>query len=127
MAYRTGCPTDRTIEPGRILRPGDVYSDHQARGCCETIRAALDWPACSPRSEAGQHEKTGWLTCFDAAFAVTSRFFGKTVIEAEPARPEGRDLKQATCHHHILEEVDHLIFVGEVAVERNRSRKAEQC
>jgi len=49
----------------------------------------------------------------------------KTIVEADCARTEGRDLEQATCHHHVLEEVDHLILVGEVAVERHRHRNRE--
>jgi hypothetical protein len=37
-----------------------------------------------------------------------------------------RDLKQSARLHYVLEEVDHLILVGEVVVERHRGRQAEQ-
>jgi 2-polyprenyl-6-methoxyphenol hydroxylase-like FAD-dependent oxidoreductase len=48
------------------------------------------------------------------------------VVEAERAGTEGRDLQQAARHHHVLEEVDHLVLVGEVAVEGERRRQREQ-
>src|SRR5262245_10588102 len=38
---------------------------------------------------------------------------GKAVVEADGARAERRDLKQTTSHHDVLEEVDHLVLVGE--------------
>src|ERR1700733_14837113 len=47
------------------------------------------------------------------------------VVDAQCAGPEGYDLKEPACHHHVLEEVDHLVLVGEVAVERNRRRQRE--
>src|ERR1700746_1066068 len=37
-----------------------------------------------------------------------------TVVDAERAGPEGRDLKQPARDHHVFEEVDHLVLVGEV-------------
>src|SRR5882724_4591871 len=40
------------------------------------------------------------------------------IVEAECAGPECRNLKQPTRHHHVLQEVDHLILVGKVVVER---------
>src|SRR6266702_374141 len=43
---------------------------------------------------------------------------GKSAIKADRPRTERCDLKQATRHHHVLEEMDHLIPVGKVAVER---------
>src|ERR1700735_2507830 len=47
------------------------------------------------------------------------------VVDAQCAGPEGYDLKETACHHHVLEEVDHLVLVSEVAVERNRRRQRE--
>jgi hypothetical protein len=44
---------------------------------------------------------------------------GEPVVKTQRARAEGRDLKQASCHHDVLEEADHLILIGEVAVERH--------
>lgn len=41
------------------------------------------------------------------------------VVYAQCAGPKGYDLKEATCHHYVLEEVDHLVLVGEIAVKRN--------
>jgi hypothetical protein len=55
--------------------------------------------------------------------ATAARPLGKAVVETESARAEGRDLKQATRHHRGLEEADHLILVGEIAMERNRRRQ----
>src|SRR5882762_8268551 len=43
---------------------------------------------------------------------------GKSAIKADRPRTERCDLKQATRHHHVLEEMDHLIPVGKIAVER---------
>jgi hypothetical protein len=36
-----------------------------------------------------------------------------------------RDLKRSARLHYVLEELDHLILVGEVVVERHRGRQAE--
>src|ERR1700722_2533290 len=47
------------------------------------------------------------------------------VVDAQCAGPKGYDLKQAACHHHVLEEVDHLVLVSEIAVERNRRCQRE--
>jgi hypothetical protein len=40
-------------------------------------------------------------------------------VKAERTGTEGKDLEQAACHHHVLEEVDHLILVCKVVVERD--------
>jgi len=40
-----------------------------------------------------------------------------TPVDAERTRAEGNDLKQPTGHREILQEVNHLILVGEVVVE----------
>src|SRR5579863_7377649 len=40
-----------------------------------------------------------------------------TIVETNCACTEGCDLKQAARHHNVLEKVDHLILIGEVAVE----------
>src|ERR1700733_3199031 len=47
------------------------------------------------------------------------------VVDAQCAGPKGYDLKETACHHHVLEEVVHLVLVGEIAVERNRRRQRE--
>src|SRR5258705_296562 len=39
---------------------------------------------------------------------------GNAIVETDRARTKGCDLKQAPRHHDVLEEVDHLILVGEV-------------
>src|SRR5260221_7928373 len=56
---------------------------------------------------------------------------GKAIVETDRARTEGCDLKQATRHHDVLEEVDHLVLVGEVAVERHtrdhRKYRQREC
>src|SRR5260221_3635769 len=46
-------------------------------------------------------------------------------IEAEPAGAEGGHLKQAAHDHQVLQEMDHLILVGEVGVEAERRRQGE--
>jgi hypothetical protein len=46
-----------------------------------------------------------------------STALGAAVVYAERPRAERDDLEQSTGHHHVLEEVDHLVLVGEVAVE----------
>ena len=42
---------------------------------------------------------------------------GAAVVYAERPRAKRYDLEQSTGYHHVLEEVDHLILVGKVAVE----------
>src|SRR5580704_11658501 len=38
------------------------------------------------------------------------------IVDAECAGSECRDLEQPAGHHHVLQEVDHLVLVGEIAV-----------
>ena len=45
------------------------------------------------------------------------------VIKAERTRAERDDLEQSAGHHHVLEEVDHLVLVGKITVECDRGRK----
>src|SRR5690242_13117497 len=52
---------------------------------------------------------------------------GETAVDTDCARAEARDLKQTARQHDVLEEVDHLILVGKVAVERYRSHQCEKC
>src|SRR5258708_15105631 len=49
----------------------------------------------------------------------------RVLVEAECAGPECRDLEEPARDHHVLEEVDHLVLVREVVVERNRCRERE--
>src|SRR5947207_2789010 len=51
----------------------------------------------------------------------------KTIVETDRTRTESYDLKQATRHHDVLEEVDHLVLVGEVAVERHTRDHRKHC
>src|SRR5882724_3264289 len=51
--------------------------------------------------------------------------FNAPIVEAECAGPECRDLEEPARDHHVLEEVDHLVLVREVVVERNRCRERE--
>src|SRR5260221_7770495 len=46
-------------------------------------------------------------------------------IEAEPAGAEGGHLKQAAHDHQVLQEMDHLVLVGEAGVEAERRRQGE--
>ena len=48
------------------------------------------------------------------------------VVDAEGPRAERSDLQQSARDHDVLEEVDHLVLVGEVAVERHRRGEREQ-
>jgi hypothetical protein len=43
---------------------------------------------------------------------------GTKVVDAERHSAKCDDLEQSAGHHHVLEEVDHLVLVGKVAVER---------
>ncbi len=47
------------------------------------------------------------------------------MLDADRSGPEGSDLEQPAGHHHVLQKVDHLVLVGEIAVERNRRRQRE--
>ena len=58
----------------------------------------------------------------DRGFAGSRTILGMPIVNADRARTEGPDLKQTTRHHDVLEKVDHLILVGEVAVELKRCR-----
>jgi hypothetical protein len=48
------------------------------------------------------------------------------IVDAERAGAECRDLQKPTRHHHVLEEVDHLVLIGEIAVKRHRRCEREQ-
>jgi hypothetical protein len=58
------------------------------------------------------------------------RFAGlhSTGIQAQRARAEGGDLKQTTGNSDVLEEMDHLVLIREIAVKRQpgRQRKGRQ-
>ena len=55
----------------------------------------------------------------DATHAVPSR------IDAEPAGPEGDNLQQAARDHQIFQEVNHLVLIGEVRMERESGGECE--
>src|SRR6266436_5886577 len=87
-----------------------------------------------------QRAPVSWTESASVAFARGRRFSadgchvggpsaaaGKAIVQADRSRTESRDLKQTTRHHDVFEEVDHLILVGEVAVERGSGREAEHC
>jgi hypothetical protein len=42
---------------------------------------------------------------------------GSAVVHAERPRAKRDDLEQSASHHQVLEEVDHLVLIGKVAVE----------
>src|SRR5467141_1587060 len=46
------------------------------------------------------------------------------VVDAERARAVGDDLQQAAGHHQVLDEVEDLVWIGEVQVEEDRRRQA---
>src|SRR6266850_8599047 len=50
---------------------------------------------------------------------------GESAIKADRPRTECCDLEQATRYHHVLQEMDHLIPVGKVAVERHARNDTE--
>src|ERR1700727_1999971 len=78
--------------------------------------------------------------CFQSCGPVSTRFrlagqphvcghftaFGAEVVDAERPSPKRDDLEQPARHHHVLEEVDHLVLVGKVAVECQRGHKGKQ-
>src|ERR1700750_1231720 len=47
-------------------------------------------------------------------------------VQAVAAGPKVRDLQQSAGHHDVLEKVDHLILVGEIAVKEHRRCQNEQ-
>jgi hypothetical protein len=47
------------------------------------------------------------------------------MLDADRSGPEGGDLEQPAGHHHVLQKVDHLVLVGEIAVERNGGGQGE--
>src|SRR5215468_5706886 len=47
------------------------------------------------------------------------------LLDADCSGSEGGDLEQPTGYHHVLQKVDHLVLVGEIAVERNSGRHTE--
>ena len=80
---------------------------------CDVHDRCLSWSpvALKPSGSAGR-----------CGIRDRSAALRKSIIQTDCARTEGCDLKQATRHHDVLEKVDHLILVGEVAVEGNRRR-----
>src|SRR5438067_7297927 len=64
-------------------------------------------PPKGAAAEALRRRGAGWLPPSNQS-AVTPP------VETEPAAPERRDLEQAAGDRDILEEMDHLILVGEV-------------
>src|SRR5260370_29319370 len=65
---------------------------------------------------------SSWLGCA----TETGRTPGAEArIEAEPAGAEGGHLEQSAHDHQVLQEMDHLVLVGKVAVETERRRQDE--
>src|ERR1700730_5883770 len=48
------------------------------------------------------------------------------VVDAECAGTECHDLEHAASHHHVLDEMEYLVRIGEVGVEEHRGGDAEQ-
>jgi hypothetical protein len=48
------------------------------------------------------------------------------IVDAESARAESDDLQQAAGHHHVFDEMEYLVGIGEVGMEQHRGRQAEQ-
>src|ERR1700741_1918519 len=76
-------------------------------------------PGCDPErtsdspsyvGSAGQRQVCGDFTTLYAS-----------AVDAKSPRAKRCDLEQSTGHHHILEEVDHLVRVSKIAVEGCRS------
>jgi len=51
---------------------------------------------------------------------------GCASVDAHRARAEVDDLQQAAGEHHVLEEMDHLVLIGEVAMEEDGGRQGEK-
>src|ERR1700721_1672771 len=47
------------------------------------------------------------------------------LLNANRSGPEGGDLQQATRHHHVLQEVNHLVLISKIAVKRDCGRQRE--
>src|SRR3979409_2590902 len=56
---------------------------------------------------------------------MRSRGLQAAGIDAERARPKGRDLEKTADDRDVLEKVDHLVLVGEVVVKRERGHQRE--
>lgn len=50
-----------------------------------------------------------------------------SVVDAESPRAKRYDLEQPTSHHHVLEEVNHLVRVSKIAMEGGRSGQRKKC
>jgi hypothetical protein len=50
---------------------------------------------------------------------------GRPSVQTERTGTEVGDLQEASRHHHVLEEVNHLVVVSEIAMEENRRADAE--
>ena len=81
----------------------------------ETSRRGLPRPRRSPSHSSGQRYP---LVCGPA--------FDEAAVEAERSRAESDDLQQSARHHDVLQEVDHLILIGEMGVKRHRRRQGKQ-
>src|SRR5258706_6287672 len=58
--------------------------------------------------------------------ARATRVFRAPVVDAERARAESDDLQQAASHHHVFDEMEYLVCIGEVRMEEHCRREAEQ-
>jgi hypothetical protein len=47
----------------------------------------------------------------------------KAAVEAERTRSERGDLKETADHGNVLEEMNHLVLIGEIVVEENGRRR----
>jgi hypothetical protein len=75
----------------------------------------------------GRTESEARLTCRAiGAFACFLRGSASAGIHAQPTRAKRHQLEQSTCNRDVLEEVDELVLVGEIVVERERRRNREQ-
>src|SRR5437879_7771366 len=84
---------------------------------CRTVPAAV-----SAGATASAGMGSSWLGC---ATGTDKTPGAETRIETEPAGAEGGHLKQAAHDHQVLQEMDHLVLVGEVGVEAECRRQDE--
>src|SRR5947207_259777 len=81
-----------------------------------------------PAPRVVQERARGSSGAFRAWHSASGRgsLFSPIRVEAEPAGPERNDLQQAAGYRDVLEEVDELVQVCQVAVEASRGRKGEE-
>src|ERR1700690_3262325 len=109
-----------TLSPlGRLRTAVSVYPFRRD----QVVESENCTPAPSPKVRS-----TEWGSLPDQTrHDELSRFKRRVpVVDTKCTGTEGDDLQQATCHHDVLEEINHLVLVRKVAMEGHCSDEREQ-